>query len=83
MKRGNQMKKLSLRAKMLLCILPVMAIAMAVLTYVSANQISTTMQEMNTETMNETVIANANIVDGKLQIIKTSCVDIVFCNVGL
>lgn len=61
---------------MLLCILPVMAIAMAVLTYVSANQISTTMQEMNTETMNETVIANANIVDGKLQIIKTSCVDI-------
>ncbi len=76
MKRGNQMKKLSLRAKMLLCILPVMAIAMAVLTYVSANQISTTMQEMNTETMNETVIANANIVDGKLQIIKTSCVDI-------
>jgi len=76
MKRGNQMKKLSLRAKMLLCILPVMAIAMAVLTYVSANQISTTMQEMNTETMNETVIANANIVDGKLKIIKTSCVDI-------
>ena len=70
------MKKLSLRAKMLLCILPVMAIAMAILTYVSANQISTTMQEMNTETMNETVIANANIVDGKLNIIKTSCVDI-------
>ncbi len=70
------MKKLSLRAKMLLCILPVMAIAMAILTYVSANQISTTMQEMNTETMNETVIANANIVDGKLKIIKTSCVDI-------
>jgi methyl-accepting chemotaxis protein len=70
------MKKLSLRAKMLLCILPVMAIAMAVLTYVSANQISKTMQEMNTETMNETVIANANIVDGKLKIIKTSCVDI-------
>ncbi|MBO5623563.1 MAG: methyl-accepting chemotaxis protein, partial [Butyrivibrio sp.] len=70
------MKKLSLRAKMLLCILPVMAIAMAGLTYVSANQISTTMQEMNTETMNATVIANANIVDGKLKIIKTSCVDI-------
>ena len=61
---------------MLLCILPVMAIAMALLTYVAANQISTIMQEMNTETMNETVIANANIVDGKLKIIKTSCVDI-------
>ena len=70
------MKKLSLRAKMLLCILPVMAIAMAILTKVAADQISTTMQEMNTETMNETVIANANIVDGKLNIIKTSCVDI-------
>ena len=70
------MKKLSLRAKMLLCILPVMAIAMVLLTYVAANQISDTMQSMNTETMNETVIANANIVDGKLKIIKTSCVDI-------
>lgn len=70
------MKRMSLRAKMLLCILPVMAIAMVLLTYVAANQISSTMQSMNTETMNETVIANANIVDGKLQIIKTSCVDI-------
>ena len=70
------MKRMSLRAKMLLCILPVMAVAMALLTYVAANQISSTMQSMNTETMNETVIANANIVDGKLKIIKTSCVDI-------
>ncbi|MBP3197046.1 MAG: hypothetical protein J6N21_08585, partial [Butyrivibrio sp.] len=66
------MKRMSLRVKMLLCILPVMAIAMVLLTYVAANQISSTMQSMNTDTMNETVIANANIVDGKLQIIKTS-----------
>ena len=70
------MKKMSLRAKMLLCILPIMAIAMVLLTYVAANQLSASIQTGNTDTMNQTVIANANIVDGKLKIIKTSCVDI-------
>jgi methyl-accepting chemotaxis protein len=70
------MKKMSLRAKMLLCILPIMAIAMVLLTYVAANQLSTSIQTATTDTMNQTVIANANIVDGKLNIIKTSCVDI-------
>ena len=75
-KRGKQMKKMSLRAKMLLCILPIMAIAMVLLTYVAANQLSASIQTATTDTMNQTVIANANIVDGKLNIIKTSCVDI-------
>ena len=70
------MKKMSLRAKMLLCILPIMAIAMILLTYVAANQLSSSIQTANTDTMNETVIANANNVDGKLQVVKTSCVDI-------
>ena len=54
------MKKMSLRAKMLLCILPVMAIAMVLLTYVATNQLSTEIQNAMSDTMKETVVANAN-----------------------
>ena len=42
------MKKLSLKTKMLLCILPVMAIAMIILTYIAAQELSTNMQEIKT-----------------------------------
>ncbi len=70
------MRKSSLRVKMLLCILPIMAIAMILLTYVAANQISTEIQTANTETMNQAALANANKVDGTLESVRTSCVDI-------
>ena len=69
------MKKMSLRTKMLLCILPIMAIAMILLTYVASNQLSASIQAANTETMNETVIANANLVDGNLEVIRTTAVN--------
>ncbi len=70
------MKKMSLRAKMLLCILPVMAIAMIILTYVATNRLSSEIQSAMSDTMKETVVANANNVDGKLEVIRTTCVDI-------
>ena len=70
------MKKMSIRAKMLLCILPVVAIAMILLTYIACNQISSEVQTAKTETMNQAVIANRNMVSGELNNIKTSCVDI-------
>ncbi len=70
------MKKMSLRAKMLLCILPIMAIAMILLTYVAANQLRTEIESAMSDTMKQTVIANANKVDGTLETVRTSCVDI-------
>ncbi|MBQ7615712.1 MAG: methyl-accepting chemotaxis protein [Butyrivibrio sp.] len=70
------MKKMSLRVKMLLCILPVMAISMILLTYVASNQLSTEIQSAMSDTMKETVVANANNVDGKLEVIRTTCVNI-------
>ncbi len=70
------MKKLSLRAKMLLCILPVMAAAMIILTAVACNQLSTSIEDAMGDTMKQTVTANVNNVDGELEIVRTSCVDI-------
>ncbi|MBP3199859.1 MAG: methyl-accepting chemotaxis protein [Butyrivibrio sp.] len=69
------MKKMSLRTKMLLCILPVMAIAMILLTYVASNELSAEIQVANTDTMNETVIANANQVAGNLEVIRTTAIN--------
>ena len=69
------MKKMSLRTKMLLCILPVMAVAMILLTYVASNELSAEIQVANTDTMNETVIANANQVAGNLEVIRTTAVN--------
>ncbi len=70
------MKRLSLRTKMLLCILPVMAAAMIILTYIAAQELKTNLQSANTETMNATVTANTYSVDGKLEIIRTTAVNI-------
>ncbi|MBQ6589574.1 MAG: methyl-accepting chemotaxis protein [Butyrivibrio sp.] len=70
------MKKMSLKTKMLLCILPVMAIAMAVLTYVAAQELSTNLQTANTDAMFQNVSANAIGVDSKLEIIRTTAVNL-------
>ena len=70
------MKKMSLKTKMLLCILPVMAIAMAVLTYVAAQELSTNLQTANTDAMFQNVSANAVGVDAKLEIIRTTAVNL-------
>ena len=70
------MKKLSLKTKMLLCILPVMAAAMILLTYIAAQELSTNMQEINTNSMFSQVQASSNAVDSKLQIIRTTAVNI-------
>ncbi|MBR4668905.1 MAG: methyl-accepting chemotaxis protein [Butyrivibrio sp.] len=70
------MKKLSLRAKMLLCILPVMAVAMIALTTIAASSSRTAIREATTTEMQQTLQANVNSVDGKLEIIRTTCVNI-------
>ena len=70
------MKKLSLRAKMLLCILPVVAIAMILLTVIAASSSRTAIREATTTQMQQTLQANVNSVDGKLEVIRTTCVDI-------
>ena len=70
------MKKMSLRAKMLLCILPVMAAAMIILTAVACSQLSTSIENAMGDTMKQTVTANVNNVDGELEVVRTSCVDI-------
>ncbi len=70
------MKKLSLRAKMLLCILPVVAIAMILLTVIAASSSRTAIREATTTEMQQTLQANVNSVDGKLEVIRTTCVDI-------
>ena len=70
------MKKLSLRAKMLLCILPVVAIAMILLTVIAASSSRTAIREATTTEMQQTLQANVNSVDGKLEVIRTTCVNI-------
>ena len=55
------MKKMSLKAKMLLCILPVMGIAMAILTYIAAQELSSNLQTANTDSMFQNVSANAGV----------------------
>ena len=70
------MKKLSLKTKMLLCILPVMAIAMIILTYIASQELSANIQEANTTSMFQQVNANATGVDSKLEIIRTTAVNI-------
>ncbi|MBR1671009.1 MAG: methyl-accepting chemotaxis protein [Butyrivibrio sp.] len=70
------MKKMSLRAKMLLCILPVMAIAMILLTYIAANQSRTAIRSATQGQMEQSVTANVNAVEGKLDVIKNTCVNI-------
>ena len=70
------MKKMSLRVKMLLLILPVIAAAMVILTIVACNQLSTEIESAVSDTMKQTVSANVNNVDGTLEAIRTSCVDI-------
>ncbi len=70
------MKKLSLKAKMLMCILPVMAAAMILLTYIACQELSSNIQTVNTENMYEQATSNATGVDSKLQIIRTTAVNI-------
>ncbi len=70
------MKKLSLKTKMLLCILPVMAIAMILLTYIASQELSNNIQDVNTSMMFEEVETNAQIVESKLDIIKTTAINI-------
>ncbi len=70
------MKKMSLRVKMLLCILPVMAIAMILLTYIATTSSKEEIRNVKAQQMEQAVIANVNAVEGKLDVIRTTCVNI-------
>ncbi len=70
------MKKMSLRAKMLLCILPVMAAAMVLLTVIAASQSRAAIREATTKQMEETVVAKVTAVEGTLDIVRNTAVNI-------
>ena len=70
------MKKLSLRVKMLLFLLPVLAAILVFLTYISASTSRTAIREATTTQMQQTLQANVNSVDGNLDIISNTCVNI-------
>ena len=61
---------------MLLCILPVMAAAMIILTYLASQELSTNLQSANTDSMYQNVTANAINVDSKLEIIRTTAINL-------
>ncbi|MDC7293851.1 methyl-accepting chemotaxis protein [Butyrivibrio sp. DSM 10294] len=70
------MKKMSIRAKMLLCILPVVAIAMILLTYIASKELSSQIQVQSTEAMNATTLAASKEMNGNLEIVRTTAVNI-------
>ncbi len=70
------MKKISLRAKMLIIILPIIAISMIVLTTVASQKLSDEIQSQSTETMYAYTTASANDVEGKLEVIRTTAENI-------
>ncbi len=70
------MKKMSLRAKMLLCILPVMAIAMILLTYIATTQSRDAIRSATSKQMEQNVVANVNDVKGTLNIVKNTATNI-------
>ncbi|MBQ9589784.1 MAG: methyl-accepting chemotaxis protein [Butyrivibrio sp.] len=70
------MKKLGLKAKMLLCILPVMAIAMIILTSIAATSSREAIRNATSTEMEQTLQANINSVDGNLRVIRNTCVNI-------
>ncbi len=61
---------------MLLCILPVMAAAMIILTYLASQELSTNLQSANTDSMYQNVTANAINVDSKLEVIRTTAINL-------
>ncbi|SFB73940.1 methyl-accepting chemotaxis protein [Butyrivibrio sp. YAB3001] len=70
------MKKMSLKFKMLLCILPIMAIGMIILTYIGSKELSNNVQSANTTSMYAEVESSSSAVDAKLEIIETTAVNI-------
>ena len=70
------MKKLGLKAKMLLCILPVMAVAMIILTSIAATSSREAIRNATSTEMEQTLQANINSVDGNLRVIRNTCVNI-------
>ncbi len=70
------MKKLGLKAKMLLCILPVMAVAMIILTSIAATSSREAIRNATSTEMEQTLQANINSVDGNLKVIRNTCVNI-------
>ena len=66
------MKKMSLRAKMLLCILPVMAIAMILLTVIATSKSKEAIRAATSKQMEENVVANVKGIEGTLDIVKNT-----------
>ena len=72
------MRKLSLRVKMLMCILPIMAIAMIVSTSVAATSSRETIREATSKQVEETLQGNVNDVEGKLDLVRHTAINITY-----
>lgn len=70
------MKKLNLKAKMLLCIIPIMAISMILLTYVATTQSKAAIQSQVLDTADAKLSSNVAQIDSDLEVVRTTAVNI-------
>ena len=71
-------KKIGIKGKMLFSIIPVMVIAMLLLTFVSATTLKTTLTDQTVETVRAQLQANSNRVDGTLEKVRNTAMNIAY-----
>ena len=74
-------KKMNLRTKMLLGILPVVAIALILITYISVTKFSTAFQTLTSEKAMQTLDSNSNSINSTLETLRATAT-ILSANVG-
>ena len=75
------LKRMNLRMKMLLGILPIVAIALILITYISVNRFSSAFQSLTTDKAFQTLEANSNSVNTTLETLRTTA-EVLSNNVG-
>ena len=71
-------KKIGIKGKMLFSIIPVMVIAMLLLTFVSATTLKSTLTNQTVETVEAQLQSNSNRVDGILEKVRSTAVNIAY-----
>lgn len=66
------LKRMNLRMKMLLGILPIVAIALILITYISVNRFSSAFQSLTTDKAFQTLEANSNSVNTTLETLRST-----------
>jgi methyl-accepting chemotaxis protein len=77
-KEEYMIKKIGIKGKMLFSIIPVMVIAMLLLTFVSATTLKTTLTDQTVETVRAQLQANSNRVDGTLERVRNTATNIAY-----